>query len=147
MEELHSYKHSRYIDILSDFFIQRSVSYVSRLISEQIPKGGRSEWRYDINDISEYSNLPKEEKDMYDLSIKRKWDYKNTIDYVKKEGLEKGRKEGVEEGLEKGRQEGIEEKTMEFISNLIRKSQMTDIEIAEIAGTEIELVKNIRGEL
>ena len=199
-----------------DFFIQRSVSYVSRLISEQIPKGGRNEWRYDIKDmyfiailetfpidpdddlymrtanirccennkvlynglkfffvelckfakdvdelnsdldnwlyvlkntsrldmiplytkkpvfqklfqISEYSNLPKEEKDMYDLSIRHKWDYQNTIDYAKKEGME--------------------QKSHEIISNLICKSQMTDIEIAKIVDTEANIVKKIRSQL
>ena len=89
--------------------------------------------------ISEYSNLPKEEKDMYDLSITRKWDYKNTIDYAKKESLEIGRKEGIEEGRQEGRRE--------FVSNLIRKSQMTDIEIAELADAEIAFVESVRNNL
>ena len=207
-----------------DFFVQRSVSYVSRLISEQIPKGSRSEWRYNIKDvyfiailetfsvdssdnlyirtanikynetnkffynglkfifvelckfakeitelnsdldnwlyvlknmsrldkiplylkksifqklfqISEYSNLPKEKRTMYDLSIRHKWDYNNTIEYAKKIA----REEGVEAGIEK--------KNHEIISNLICKFQMTDTEIAEIVGTDIGFVKEVREKL
>ena len=196
------------------YFVKRSVSYVSRLISEQIPKGNRRNWQYDIKDvyfiailenfsvegnnnnlylhtanlrycennkvyyngikfifielrnfakditelnsdldnwlyvlknmsrldkmplylkksvfqklfqISEYSNLPKEEKTMYNLNIRHKWDYNNTIQYAEEKGMEKG--------MEK------------IIGNMICKSQMTDAEIAEIAGVEISLVEDIR---
>ena len=34
-----------------EYFIQRSVSYVARLISEQIPRGKRNEWQYDIKEV------------------------------------------------------------------------------------------------
>ncbi|SDF81084.1 hypothetical protein SAMN05216464_1348, partial [Mucilaginibacter pineti] len=35
--------------------------------------------------IAEYSNLTKEEKTMYDNSLKHKWDNKNVLDYAVKE--------------------------------------------------------------
>ena len=36
--------------------------------------------------IAEYTNLTKEEKTMYDSSLKHKWDNKNVLDYAVKEG-------------------------------------------------------------
>ena len=201
-----------------EFFIQRSVSYVSRLISDQIPKGKRNEWRYGIKEvyfiailetfsvvsdpddrlylrsanirfcetnkvfyeglkfiflelvnfvkeinelnsdldnwlyvlknmsrldklplfsrkpvfqklfkISEYSNLTTEEREMYDISMRHKWDYDNTIDYAKKVAREEGREE--------------------IIRQLIFKTQMTDQQIADISGTEVDIIKSIREKL
>jgi predicted transposase/invertase (TIGR01784 family) len=43
--------------------------------------------------IAEYTNLTKEEKTMYDSSLKYKWDNKNVIDYARQEGMEKGKRE------------------------------------------------------
>jgi len=43
--------------------------------------------------IAEYTNLSKEEKTMYDSSLKYKWDNKNVIDYAVKEADIKARKE------------------------------------------------------
>ena len=40
--------------------------------------------------IAEYTNLTKEEKTMYDSSLKYKWDNKNVVDYARQEGIEKG---------------------------------------------------------
>ncbi|MDB4922101.1 Rpn family recombination-promoting nuclease/putative transposase [Mucilaginibacter sp.] len=51
--------------------------------------------------IAEYTNLTKEEKTMYDSSMKYKWDNKNVLDYAIKEGIEKGKLEGkLEEAKE-----------------------------------------------
>lgn len=44
--------------------------------------------------IAEYTNLTKEEKTMYDSSLKYKWDNKSVLDYAVKEGIEKGIVEG-----------------------------------------------------
>jgi len=52
--------------------------------------------------IAEYSNLSKEEKTMYDSSLKYKWDNQNVLDYAKKEGIKEGKKEGKKEGIEIG---------------------------------------------
>jgi predicted transposase/invertase (TIGR01784 family) len=41
--------------------------------------------------IAEYTNFTKEEKTMYDSSLKRKWDNKSVLDYALQEGIEKGR--------------------------------------------------------
>ena len=44
-------------------------------------------------EIAEYSKLNKEEREMYDVSLKRKWDNKAVLDYARQEGEEKARKE------------------------------------------------------
>ena len=48
--------------------------------------------------IAEYSNLTKEEKIMYDSSLKRKWDNENALDYAVREAKREGIKEGIKEG-------------------------------------------------
>ena len=40
--------------------------------------------------IAEYTNLTKEERNMYDSSLKYKWDNKNVIDFAREEGKEEG---------------------------------------------------------
>lgn len=45
--------------------------------------------------VAEYSKLTKEEKQMYDNSLKYKWDNKNVLDYAVKEA----RREGVQQGI------------------------------------------------
>ena len=42
---------------------------------------------------------------MYDISLKRKWDNQNALDYA--------RKEGIKEGIREGRKEGEYEKAVE----------------------------------
>ncbi len=51
--------------------------------------------------IASYSSLTKEEKRMYDISLKRKWDNQNALNYARKEGIKEGIKKGMEEGAYK----------------------------------------------
>ncbi|CAN5136556.1 Rpn family recombination-promoting nuclease/putative transposase [soil metagenome] len=67
--------------------------------------------------VAEYSNLTKEEKTMYDSSMKHKWDNKNVLDYAKKEGKEAG----------------IEEKGHAVVENLIVKLGLSDEQAADVA--------------
>jgi len=48
--------------------------------------------------IAEYSKLNREEREMYDVSLKRKWDRQMFIDDARMEGLREGRMEGQAEG-------------------------------------------------
>jgi len=48
--------------------------------------------------IAEYTNLTKEEKTMYDSSLKYRWDNKNVLDYALNEGIEQGIEQGIELG-------------------------------------------------
>jgi len=47
--------------------------------------------------IAEYTNLTKEEKTMYDSSLKHKWDNKNVLDYAVQEAREEVRRKAFEE--------------------------------------------------
>jgi hypothetical protein len=51
--------------------------------------------------IAEYTNLNKEEKMLYDTSLKRRWDKQALIEGTIVEGLEKGMKQGLEEGAKR----------------------------------------------
>ena len=43
--------------------------------------------------IAEYSNMTREEKNMYNSALKRKWDNQNVLDYAVKTAKEEGMKE------------------------------------------------------
>jgi predicted transposase/invertase (TIGR01784 family) len=73
--------------------------------------------------IAEYSNLTKEEKTMYDSSMKYKWDNKNVLDYALKEGMEQG---GYKKALEIARELKKEGLAVEFIA------KTTELSIDEI---------------
>ena len=73
--------------------------------------------------IAEYTNLTKEEKTMYDSSMKYKWDNKNVVDYAREEGKREGKLEGVLEVAGKLKKEGL---SIDFIA------ETTGLTIAEI---------------
>ena len=89
-------------------FKKRSIFYTSRLISEQAPKGKMKEWAYNISEvyfvaimdqnefynIAEYTKLSKEEQDMYDEALKRKWDNVAVMTEARESGEARGRAEG-----------------------------------------------------
>lgn len=179
-------------------FKQRAIFYTSRLVTEQAPKGRRSEWAYDVKEvylialledfpldgvgtdggfmhdiclsnretgkvfyeglgyifielikfvkteaeldtdldrwvyvlknmssmdkipvylrkpifeklfnIAEYSNLTKEEKTMYDTSLKRKWDNKAVLDYAVNEAAKEAKQEEKMEIAREMKKDGI----------------------------------------
>ncbi|MDB5089994.1 MAG: hypothetical protein JWR09_3988 [Mucilaginibacter sp.] len=69
--------------------------------------------------IAEYTNLTKEEKTMYDSSMKYKWDNKNVLDYALKEGFEKGKLEEAREIARELKKEGL---AIEFIAKTTKLS-------------------------
>ena len=77
--------------------------------------------------IAEYTNLTKEEKTMYDSSLKHKWDNKNVLDYAVKEGVEK--------------------EQVKVIKNLIVQLGLSDEQTAGVAEVSIDLVKKVRADL
>jgi predicted transposase/invertase (TIGR01784 family) len=78
--------------------------------------------------IAEYSNLTKEEKGMYDNSLKYKWDNKNVLDYAVKEA----------------RLEGIYKTRYAIIENLILKLGLADEQAADVAEVSIDFVRKVR---
>ncbi|OOQ56914.1 Rpn family recombination-promoting nuclease/putative transposase [Mucilaginibacter pedocola] len=82
--------------------------------------------------IAEYTNLSKEEKTMYDNSLKYKWDNKNVLDYAVQEAEHRG----IEKGIEKGEHQ----KAIDIAREL--KSEGLGIEfIAKTTKLSIEEIK------
>lgn len=213
-----------------DNFKQRAIFYTSRLVTEQAPKGRRSEWRYNVQEVyfialledfvleagddgqylhdicltnrksgkvfyeglgyifielikfvkpkaeldteldkwlyvlknmssmdkipvylrksifeklfnvAEYSNLTKEEKTMYDASLKRKWDNKNVLDYAVRVA--------VEEATSKAREEATLEARAKadslFVKNLIENTDFDDDKIAALASVSVDFVRKTK---
>jgi predicted transposase/invertase (TIGR01784 family) len=100
--------------------------------------------------IAEYTNLTKEEKTMYDSSMKYKWDNKNVLDYALKEGMEKGMEQGMEKGIEKGMKKGLKkgiekgkfEKAV-AIAREMKKDGLPLIQISKFTELSIEEIEKL----
>jgi predicted transposase/invertase (TIGR01784 family) len=85
--------------------------------------------------VAEYSNLTKNEKRMYDHSMKYKWDNENVLDYALNEGIEKGIEKGIEIGYSEAKKTiAAQMKHNGFALETIR--DMTGLSIAEIKALE-----------
>jgi predicted transposase/invertase (TIGR01784 family) len=73
--------------------------------------------------IAEYTNLTKEEKAMYDSSLKHKWDNKNVLDYAVNEAKLEGKLEEARKIARELKKEGL---AVEFIA------KTTELSIEEI---------------
>lgn len=109
-------------------------------------------------DISEYSKLDKEERTMYDVSLKRRWDeysIKETIRQRLEEGvargLEQGIQQGIQQGIEQGMQQGIEQGIqqgkVEIVRNLINSFGFSDEQVAKAVNVTIDYARKVREEL
>jgi predicted transposase/invertase (TIGR01784 family) len=84
--------------------------------------------------IAEYSNLTKEERNMYDSSLKYKWDNKNVIDYAREEGIAVGLEQGIEQGkLEEARQ----------IAQEMKKDGLPTAQIVKFTKLSIEEIEKL----
>ena len=88
--------------------------------------------------IAEYSNLTKEEKTMYDSSLKYKWDNKNVLDYALKEGIE----QGIEKGIKKGIEQGEYSKAL-AIAHELKKEGLSSEFISKTTGLSIEEIEKL----
>jgi predicted transposase/invertase (TIGR01784 family) len=84
--------------------------------------------------IAEYTNLTKEEKTMYDSSLKYKWDNKNVIDYARQEGMEKG----MEKGMKKGK---LEEAIA--IAHEMKKDDLPLAQISKFTKLSVEEIEKL----
>jgi len=80
---------------------------------EKIPAYLRKPIFEKLFSIAEYTNLSKEEKEMYDSSMKYKWDNKNVRDYEVAEAKKEAKKEQASEIAGKLKKEGL---SIEFIA-------------------------------
>ena len=91
-------------------------------------------------DEAEYARMTRQEKEQYRNAMRRDWDYWNTIDYARKEGVIKGREEGLEKGMEQGRAEGRKEGLAEGIAKGIAQEQRAIAMRLLAAGLSEELI-------
>ncbi|MFB2119418.1 Rpn family recombination-promoting nuclease/putative transposase [Parapedobacter sp. 2B3] len=89
--------------------------------------------------IAEYSKLTKEEKEMYDTSLKRKWDTAGALEYARREGEEKG--------IEKGFEKGAKQKSYNVVANLIQQLGFDDAAAAGVAEVSVDFVRKVRADL
>ncbi len=57
--------------------------------------------------IAEYTNLSKGEKEMYDVSLKRKWDEFSALEYATEQGILQGIQQGMLQGMQQGELNGL----------------------------------------
>ncbi len=91
--------------------------------------------------IGKYGNLTKEEKMMYDSSMKYKWDNENVLDYAIKEGEKRGRLEGEQKGLQEGLQEKAE--AIIAIARTMKKEGLTPEQIARFTQLSVEEIERL----
>ena len=84
--------------------------------------------------IAEYTNLTKEERNMYDSSLKYKWDNKNVLDTALQEGFEKG--------IEQGIQQGEHKRTLE-LAREFKKMGIPSKDIAKGTGLSIDDIEKL----
>ncbi|MFZ1569768.1 MAG: Yae1 family protein, partial [Thiolinea sp.] len=118
--------------------------------------------------IAKVAQLPPEERQVYEHSLKDYRDFMSAQDTAhlegyqegmeegKQLGLEEGKQLGLEEGLEKGKQLGVEEgkqlgleegalrKAQAIAQNLLQLGSLSIEQIAEIAGLSVEAVLKLR---
>jgi uncharacterized protein YchJ len=77
--------------------------------------------------VSEYCNLTREEKAMYDVELKRKWDRANILAHAREQGKEEGK--------------------VEFVSNLLQAGRFSVEEIAKYANVPVSFVREVQEKL
>ena len=80
--------------------------------------------------IAEYTNLTKEEKTMYDSSMKYKWDNKNVLDYA------------VSTAEAKGIEKGMKKKAVS-IAKEMKKDGLPSAQISKFTNLSIEEIENL----
>lgn len=92
-----------------------------------------------IFQIAEINNLSQEEREMYEASLKEKWDYENV--------LASARREEGEKKFFEGKLEGAEQKSYEVVSNLISEFNFSDEQAALATTTSVDFVKKVQAGL
>ena len=94
-----------------------------------------------LSEIAEVASLNKEERQLYDESLRQ---YRDTIIVMEGqylEGEKKGRAEGMAEGEKRGRAEGRAETLIQMAQKLKARG-MAESEIAEMTGLSLDDIRN-----
>jgi predicted transposase/invertase (TIGR01784 family) len=92
--------------------------------------------------IAEYTNLTKEEKAMYDSSLKYKWDNKNVLDYAVSTAEARGEAKGMEKGMEKGIEKGKLEESI-AIAHEMKKDGLPLAQISKFTKLSVEEIEKL----
>lgn len=93
---------------------------------ENLPQHLRKTIFERLYDVAEYTNLTKEEQNMYDADLKRKWDNEAVLAYREEQGEEKGKLEMASE-----------------IALKLKKKGMAILEIAELTQLNPEEIEKL----
>lgn len=88
--------------------------------------------------LAKYAGLTKEERDMYNTSLKQKWDNKNVMDYA----VAQGKLQGKLQGELQGRLEGELKAKREMAAKLLAKNTPIE-EIIELTGLSKEEIESL----
>ncbi|MDF2514845.1 MAG: hypothetical protein K0R59_141 [Sphingobacterium sp.] len=91
--------------------------------------------------IAEYSKLNKEEREMYNVSLKRKWDAAAVRQHQEQE-LAEAIQNGIAQGIAQGIEQGAHQKAVETASNL-KKMGLPMEKIAKATGLEMEEIEKL----
>jgi predicted transposase/invertase (TIGR01784 family) len=109
---------------------------------EKIPVYLRKSIFEKLFSIAEYTNLTKEEKTMYDSSLKYKWDNKNVVDYARQEGMIKGMEQGMIKGIEQGIEKGKLEEAI-AIAREMKKEGLSLAQISKVTKLSVEEIEKL----
>ena len=103
--------------------------------------------------LAEYSKLKPEEREMYNASLRNKWDAESIrssqeelLKRAREKAMAEGKAEGKAEGEAKGKVEGKVEGKAEVIKNLLSLNKFSISDIAKLANVTEEFVKQIEAE-
>ena len=98
-------------------------------------------------ELAEIAKFSRDERDVYEGTLKHYRDNKNTFETAQEkaeeEGREKGLKQGLEQGLEQGREEGMEKREKEITLNLIRAG-LDNNTILKATGLTTQEIQKLR---
>lgn len=117
-----------------------ALKHLSRL--DKIPVYLRKPIFEKLFKIAEYTNLTKEEKMLYDISQKRKWDNQAFMEGALEDGMKKGLEQGLEQGLLQGKQQGSAEKQLEIARALKSEGLPVDL-IAKTTGLSLQEIESL----
>jgi len=107
---------------------------------EEIPKKLKDDKNIkEAFDVASFLALSKDEQFVYQMDMKARNDYKNTLDTA----LNEGRKEGFKQGIEKGLKEGEKKAKIEVAKTLLAKN--IDIEVIKVStGLDENEINNLK---
>ena len=94
-----------------------------------------------LSEIAEVASLNKEERQLYDESLRQFRDTIIVMEGQYLEGEKKGRAEGIAEGEKRGRAEGRAEALIQMVKKMKAKG-MAESEIAEMTGLSLDDIRN-----